>query len=51
MSKHEEYNQALEDYAQERIDNIEKTLDTEASKMLIHWVRDNITKISEHHKS
>jgi|APGre2960657373_1045057.scaffolds.fasta_scaffold224395_2 hypothetical protein len=62
MSKHEEYNQALEDYAQERIDyvfldiheeldNIEKTLDTEASKMLINWVRDNITKISEHHKS
>lgn len=62
MSKHEEYNQALEDYAQERInyvfldihedlDNIEATLDTEASKMLLHWVRDNITKISEHYKS
>jgi hypothetical protein len=62
MEKHEEYNQALEDYAQERInyvfidiyeelDNIDRTLETEASKILLNWVRDSILRVSDNYKS
>lgn len=62
MEKHEEYNQALEDYAQERInyvfidineelDNIERILETEASKILLNWVRDSIMRVSDNYKS
>lgn len=62
MEKHEEYNQALEDYAQERInyvfidiyeelDNIERILETEASKILLNWVRDSILRVSDNYKS
>jgi glutaredoxin-related protein len=62
MEKHEEYNQALEDYAQQRVDyvfidiyeeldNIERTLETEASKILLNWVRDSILRVSDNYKS
>jgi hypothetical protein len=62
MDKHEEYNQALEDYAQERInyvfidineelDNIGRTLETEASKILLNWVKDSIMRVSDNYKS
>ena len=62
MDKHEEYNQALEDYAQERInyvfidineelDNIGRTLETEASKILLNWIKDSIMRVSDNYKS
>ena len=61
MSKHEEYDQALEEYASQKIDyvfidiseeldNIERTLETEASKILLHWVRDAILNVAENYK-
>ena len=60
-NNHEEYNQALEDYAKRRIeyvfldiseelDNIERTLETEASKILLNWVRDSILRVSDNYK-
>lgn len=61
MDKHQEYEKAIHDYAQERInyvfldiheelDNIERTLDTEASKILMSWIRDSILRVSEQYK-
>jgi glutaredoxin-related protein len=58
---HAEYNQALEDYAKERVDyvfldiheeldNIERTLETESSKILLNWVRDSILRVSDNYK-
>jgi glutaredoxin-related protein len=58
---HAEYNQALEDYAKERVDyvfldiheeldNIERTLETESSKILLNWVRDSILRVSDNNK-
>jgi molecular chaperone GrpE (heat shock protein) len=60
-NNHEEYNQALEDYAKQRLeyvfldiseelDNIERTLETEASKILLNWVRDSILRVSDNYK-
>jgi hypothetical protein len=62
MVKHEEYQKALDDYANEKItylfidlheelDNIEQNLDTEASKILLCWIRDAIDRVSDTYKS
>lgn len=59
--KHQEYNDSLEEYAlrkleyafldiHEELDNIERTLETESSKILINWVRDAIDRVSETYK-
>lgn len=61
MEKHEEYNRALEDYSNEKIeyifidiseelDNIERTLESESSKILLNWVRDSIMRVSDNYK-
>lgn len=59
--KHESYDESLEEYASEKIDfvflaiydeldNIEQRTQSEASKVLLSWVRDAIQRVSETHK-
>jgi len=59
--RNQDYHAALEEYASEKIDyvfidiseeldNIERTLDTEASKILLHWVRDAVLRVAENYK-
>ena len=59
--KNQDYHEALEEYAShkidyvfidisEELDNIERTLETEASKILINWVRDAVLRIAENYK-
>lgn len=59
--KNQDYHEALEEYASQKIDyvfidiseeldNIERTLDTEASKILLHWVRDVVLRVAENYK-
>lgn len=59
--KHNEYDDSIDEYTlsqieyifvdiHEELDNIEKTLDTEASKILLHWVRDSIQRVSENYQ-
>ena len=56
--RHEDYQGALDDYAgnkidyvfidiAEELDNIEQTLETEASKILLNWVRDAVLRVAE----
>lgn len=60
IEKHGEYDESIEEYTSRRIeyifadiheelDNIERTLDTEASKILLNWVRDSIQRVSENY--
>jgi glutaredoxin-related protein len=59
--KNQDYHEALEDYASQKIDyvfldiseeldNIERTLETESSKILINWVRDAVMRVAENYK-
>lgn len=59
--KHQEYSDSLEEYASrkleyafldlhEELDNIERTLETESSKILLNWVRDCVERVSETYK-
>ena len=59
--KNQPYEAALEDYASQKIDyvfldiseeldNIERTLETESSKILINWVRDAVMRVAENYK-
>jgi hypothetical protein len=61
MEKHEEYTEALSDHCEqtvhyiftdidEELDNIEEHIDTEASKILLSWVRDAINRVYENYK-
>lgn len=59
--KHNEYDESIEEYTarqieylfvdiHEELDNIERTLDTEASKILLNWIRDSIQRVSENYQ-
>lgn len=59
--KHEAYDEELQEYAQnklnyafldifEELDNIERTLETEASKILLNWIRDSILRVQDNYK-
>jgi hypothetical protein len=59
--KNEEYVESLSAYRDEQIewftvdileeiDDIERTLDTESSKMLLNWVRDKILRVRDEYK-
>jgi hypothetical protein len=61
MTKHEEYTEALMEQCEQKIhyifldiedelDNIEQELETEASKILLSWVRDSIRRVSDNYK-
>lgn len=61
MEKHEEYAETLNEHCEQKIhyifldiddelDNIEENLETEASKILMSWVRDAIQRVSENYK-
>lgn len=60
-NKHEEYDDALQQYAdqqlqfvfqdiEEELDNIEQLVDTESSKVLLLWVRDSIRRVLDDYK-
>lgn len=60
-NKHEAYDTALEKYADEKIsyifldihdelDNIDSTLESESSKILLNWIRDTISRVAESYK-
>lgn len=60
-NKHQEYDDALQDFAEqqlnyvfrdieEELDNIEKLVDTESSKILLLWVRDSINRVLDNYK-
>ena len=59
--KHEAYDIALEKYADEKItyifldiheelDNIDRTLESESSKILLNWIRDAMLRVAESYK-
>lgn len=59
--KHEAYDVALEKYADEKIsyifldiheelDNIDRTLESESSKILLNWIRDAMSRVAESYK-
>lgn len=59
--KHKAYDEELQEYAQnklnyafldicEELDNIERTLETEASKILLNWIRDSILRVQDNYK-
>lgn len=61
QNKHNEYDESIEEYTSrqieyifadihEELDNIDRTLDTEASKILLNWVRDSIQRVSENYQ-
>jgi hypothetical protein len=61
MSKHEEYTETLTEQCEQKIhyifldiedelDTIEENLETEASKLLLNWVRDAINRVAENYK-
>jgi hypothetical protein len=61
MKKHEEYTETILENCEhkihyifldieEELDNIEEELDTEASKILLSWVRDSIRRVAENYK-
>lgn len=58
MKKNDEYNSAIDEEVMQRVhfiftdileelDNIERHLDTESSKILMHWVRDAILRVQD----
>ena len=60
-TKHEEYSETLTEQCEQKIhyifldideelNNIEEELDTEASKILLSWIRDSIQRVSENYK-
>lgn len=60
-NKHEAYDTSLEKYADEKIsyifldihdelDNIDSTLESESSKILLNWIRDTISRVAESYK-
>jgi MinD-like ATPase involved in chromosome partitioning or flagellar assembly len=60
-NKHQEYTDAVEQYAEqqldyvlldieEELDNIETLVQTESSKILLVWVRDSITRVIKNYK-
>lgn len=60
-NKHEAYDTALEKYADEKIsyifldiheelDNIDRTLESESSKILLNWIRDVLSRVAETYK-
>lgn len=61
MAKNGEYVEAINEQCEQKIhyifldideelDNIEQELDTEASKILLRWVRDSIRRVSDNYK-
>jgi hypothetical protein len=59
--KHREYDDALIDYSEqqlhyisldieEELNNIEKLVDNESSKILLLWVRDSINRVLDNYK-
>jgi len=61
MEKHKEYTEALMEQCEQKIhyifldiedelNNIEEELDTEASKILLSWIRNSIQRVSENYK-
>jgi hypothetical protein len=60
-NKHEEYDYALEQYAdqqlqfvfqdiEEELDNIEQLVNSDSSKILLLWVRDSIRRVLDDYK-
>jgi hypothetical protein len=56
--KHQEHEESLEEYAQgkldaafmdlhEELDRIENSCDSDATKILMRWVRDAVTRVSD----